>query len=147
MSEHALFVREFVRSPLRTASIVPSSSRLAEQMVAALPAEGDPVVVELGPGTGAFTAGTGTVAFTGPIPSSCNEYSGNRKTGCALMIKAGFSIDQFPCLDKLWKKESGWNHRAANPSSGAYGIPQSLPGSKMASAGRDWLTNAVTQIK
>lgn len=56
VSEQALFLREFVRGPLRTASIVPSSSGLAEQMVAALPDDGDPVVVELGPGTGVFTA-------------------------------------------------------------------------------------------
>ena len=42
-----------------------------------------------------------------------------------------------PCLDKLWKKESGWNHKAANRSSGAYGIPQALPGSKMASDGSE----------
>lgn len=85
--------------------------------------------------------------YSGPIPSSCSEYSGNRKTGCALMIQAGFGIDQFPCLDKLWKRESGWNSRAENSSSGAYGIPQALPGSKMASEGSDWRTNAATQIK
>jgi hypothetical protein len=46
----------------------------------------------------------------------------------------------------LWNKESRWNERAQNPSSGAYGIPQSLPGDKMASAGSDWRTNARTQI-
>jgi hypothetical protein len=89
----------------------------------------------------------GTVEYTGDIPASCDEYSGNRATGCALMLDAGFKIDQFPCLDKLWKKESGWNHRAKNPSSGAYGIPQSLPGSKMASEGSDWKTSPATQIK
>jgi len=89
----------------------------------------------------------GTVPYTGSIPSSCDEYSGNRATGCALMLKAGFEIDQFPCLDKLWKRESGWNHRASNSSSGAYGIPQALPGSKMASEGSDWETNPATQIK
>jgi len=85
--------------------------------------------------------------YTGPIPASCNEFSGNRKTGCALMISAGFKIDQFPCLDKLWTKESGWNHKAENPSSGAYGIAQALPGSKMASVADDWRTNPATQIK
>jgi hypothetical protein len=89
----------------------------------------------------------GTVPFTGPIPSSCNEFSGNRKIGCALMINAGFPISQFGCLNKLWNKESGWNHRAENPSSGAYGIPQSYPGNKMRSAGADWRTNPATQIK
>ncbi|MEJ3742031.1 lytic transglycosylase domain-containing protein [Actinomycetes bacterium KLBMP 9797] len=85
--------------------------------------------------------------YTGPIPASCNEFSGNRKTGCALMIAAGFKIDQFPCLNKLWTKESGWNHKAQNPSSGAYGVPQALPGSKMGSVASDWRTNPATQIK
>jgi len=88
-----------------------------------------------------------TVPYTGPIPSSCDEYSGNRATGCALMIEDGFKIAEFPCLDKLWKKESGWNHRASNSGSGAYGIPQALPGSKMASEGADWKTSPATQIK
>jgi hypothetical protein len=55
--------------------------------------------------------------------------------------------DQFGCLDSLWRKESGWNHTARNPSSGAFGIPQSLPASKMASAGADWRTNPLTQMR
>ncbi|MFC6878276.1 MULTISPECIES: lytic transglycosylase domain-containing protein [Actinomadura] len=61
----------------------------------------------------------------------------------------GFNMNgpgQFGCLVKLWNKESGWRTNAANPS-GAYGIPQALPGSKMASAGSDWRTSARTQIK
>ncbi|MEU8130179.1 lytic transglycosylase domain-containing protein [Micromonospora sp. NPDC049049] len=84
--------------------------------------------------------------YDGPIPASCAEYSGNRKVGCALMIDKGFGIAEFPCLEKLWTKESGWNHKAANSSSGAYGIPQSLPGSKMGSVASDWRTNPATQI-
>jgi hypothetical protein len=80
------------------------------------------------------------------IPSSCNEYSGNRAVGCALMLKAGFGLDQMPCLDKMWAKESGWNQLAAN-GSGAYGIPQAKPGSKMAKYGDDWKSNPATQIK
>jgi hypothetical protein len=55
--------------------------------------------------------------------------------------------DQFGCLDRLWHKESGWRWNADNPTSSAYGIPQSLPGSKMASAGADWRTNPGTQIR
>ena len=85
--------------------------------------------------------------YTGPIPESCNEYSGNRKTGCALLLDAGFKIDQMPCLDKLWTKESGWNHKALNEGSGAYGIPQAKPGDKMKSVAADWKTNPATQIK
>ena len=59
----------------------------------------------------------------------------------------GWSSSQFSCLQPLWNAESGWNVSAANPSSGAYGIPQALPGSKMASAGADWQTNPATQIR
>ena len=59
----------------------------------------------------------------------------------------GWDDSQFDCLDKLWTRESGWQWNATNPSSGAYGIPQSLPGGKMASAGQDWKTNAATQVK
>lgn len=58
----------------------------------------------------------------------------------------GWGDDQFACLVSLWNKESGWRADAANRSSGAYGIPQALPGSKMASAGADWQTNPATQI-
>jgi hypothetical protein len=84
---------------------------------------------------------------TYPVPASCNEYSGNRALGCALLLDWGFELDQMPCLERLWTKESGWNHRAVNRSSGAYGIPQALPGDKMAAYGQDWQTNPVTQIK
>ena len=59
----------------------------------------------------------------------------------------GWSSSQFSCLQPLWNAESGWNASASNPSSGAYGIPQALPGSKMASAGPDWQTSAATQIR
>ncbi|MFE6493416.1 hypothetical protein [Streptomyces sp. NPDC057748] len=59
----------------------------------------------------------------------------------------GWGDSQWSPLKKLWQGESGWRWNASNPSSGAYGIPQSLPGSKMASAGADWRTNPSTQIK
>ena len=59
----------------------------------------------------------------------------------------GWAADQFSCLDSLWMAESGWNPTAENPASGAYGIPQALPGSKMASAGSDWQTDPGTQIR
>ncbi|QYJ02656.1 lytic transglycosylase domain-containing protein [Nocardioides panacisoli] len=74
------------------------------------------------------------------------EGSDPRTIARALMGDFGFSASQFGCLDSLWQKESGWNPAARNPSSGAHGIPQALPGSKMASAGSDWATNPRTQI-
>ncbi|HEY8301172.1 MAG TPA: ubiquitin-like domain-containing protein [Jatrophihabitans sp.] len=62
-----------------------------------------------------------------------------------MMQKYGWGDGEFSCLVQMWNNESGWRTNALNPS-GAYGIPQSLPGSKMASAGSDWQTNAATQI-
>jgi resuscitation-promoting factor RpfB len=63
-----------------------------------------------------------------------------------LLSAYGFSTSQWGCLDDLWQQESGWVYDAEN-ASGAYGIPQALPGSKMASAGPDWQTDPTTQIK
>jgi hypothetical protein len=63
-----------------------------------------------------------------------------------MLASFGFSTSQWGCLDALWNHESGWRYNAEN-ASGAYGIPQALPGSKMASAGADWLTNPATQIR
>lgn len=82
-----------------------------------------------------------------PVPADCEEYSGNRQIGCSLLAEFGFGLDQMPALEQLWTKESGWNHLARNGSSGAYGIPQALPGNKMSSAGSDWETNPATQIR
>jgi len=65
----------------------------------------------------------------------------------ALLPTFGFSSDQMSCLVALWMGESGWRVNAENASSGAYGIPQSLPASKMATVGADYRTNPVTQIK
>jgi hypothetical protein len=65
----------------------------------------------------------------------------------AMLGRFGFGADQFSCLDSIYSQESGWNVHADNPSSSAYGIPQALPGSKMASAGADWANNPATQIR
>jgi hypothetical protein len=72
--------------------------------------------------------------------------SGTPQQIAELMLAQHGWAGQFSCLDSLWAQESGWNVYAENPSSGAYGIPQALPGSKMASAGVGWQSDAVTQI-
>jgi hypothetical protein len=71
----------------------------------------------------------------------------NRALGYQLLLDFGFAEEQWRYLDALWQRESGWNHLAENPSSGAYGIPQSLPAIKMAVVGDDWRTNPDTQIR
>lgn len=79
--------------------------------------------------------------------AAANTPDGARAAAQQIMASEyGWGDDQFQCLNSLWNKESGWNYQAYNPS-GATGIPQALPGGKMASAGDDWETNAVTQVR
>ncbi|TFD27570.1 lytic transglycosylase domain-containing protein [Cryobacterium cryoconiti] len=81
-------------------------------------------------------------------PSAAVPDPGSAQAIAADAVAArGWGDDQFNCLVSLWNKESGWRVNAENSSSGAYGIPQALPGSKMATAGDDWQTNAATQIE
>ncbi len=80
-------------------------------------------------------------------PSAPSNPSGAQAIARDLMLaQYGWGGDQFGCLVSLWNRESGWNVNAYNSSSGATGIPQAVPGSKMASAGADWQTNPATQI-
>ena len=76
-----------------------------------------------------------------PHPDRSRSYAQEEAT------KYGWGASQFECLNKLWERESNWKHTADNPKSSAYGIPQALPGSKMASEGSDWETNPKTQIR
>ena len=64
----------------------------------------------------------------------------------SMMAGHGWGDSEFSCLENLWNRESSWNYQAENASSGAYGIPQALPGSKMSEVASDWETNPSTQI-
>lgn len=90
-------------------------------------------------GTGS-TSGGWRPPFVTPDPGSAQAIAYD------MVLARGWGDDQFACLVALWKKESGWRVNAYNASSGAYGIPQALPGNKMATAGADWETNPATQI-
>lgn len=97
----------------------------------------------LDPSTSSAGSGGGTVSAP---PAPANP-TGAEQIGKAMLPSFGFNqTTQWDCLYNLWMHESGWNVYAEN-ASGAYGIPQALPGSKMASAGSDWQTNPATQIK
>jgi hypothetical protein len=94
-------------------------------------------------GTGGTGGGSGIVYVTStpPDPGSAQSIAYN------MLPSFGFSASTFfGCLKEMWNRESGWRYDAEN-ASGAYGIPQALPGSKMATAGADWQTNPATQIK
>lgn len=93
---------------------------------------------------------SGPTASARAVPASRSVSRGSadpRSVARGMVAAEGWSSTQFGCLDRLWQRESGWRVTAQNPYSGAYGIPQALPASKMAAAGSDWRTNATTQIE
>ncbi len=81
-----------------------------------------------------------------PPAAPVNDPAGAQAYASSLMAGYGWGSGEFRCLVDLWNRESNWLTSAMNPYSGAYGIPQSLPGDKMAAAGSDWRTNYRTQI-
>ncbi|QAY73996.1 lytic transglycosylase domain-containing protein [Agromyces protaetiae] len=95
----------------------------------------------------AEAAGGGGLSTAPPPPGVVVDPAGAKAYARSAIGRYGWGGDQFRCLDLLWTRESSWRADAYNRSSGAYGIPQSLPGSKMAAAGADWRTNAATQIE
>jgi Transglycosylase SLT domain len=85
----------------------------------------------------ATVSGTSTAASTSSSSAIQNQ----------VRAASGLSDDQFTCLSYIIARESGWNPQATSSASGAYGLFQALPGSKMASAGADWRTNPATQTR
>jgi len=135
-------VAGFVAVPLVGASSTAASAAwlgFGYQDTVSLTATGQ----EMGVGREDFTVAGGW----GIAPAAGQPDPGTAKALALNMVVArGWGQNEFDCLSALWQKESGWNHFALNKSSGAYGIPQSLPAEKMASAGADWATNPATQI-
>ena len=82
-----------------------------------------------------------------PKPKAKPKKLSAHAIGWAQVKTHHWSYAQYTCLDKLWTRESDWKAHESNGGSGAYGIPQSLPGRKMATFGRDWRDNPTTQIK
>jgi len=99
-----------------------------------------PAVVKVG--TKPKPAPTVSPAPSGPPASSGSAVA----IGKRLAARRGWDGRQFDCLYQLWSRESGWNVHAGNAVSGAYGIPQALPGEKMASVGSNWRDDPTTQI-
>ncbi|KRC62376.1 hypothetical protein ASE14_00575 [Agromyces sp. Root81] len=125
---------EYERLPLDSIVDLTKQTRAETEKATAAAAEYDRVKAEQAAAAAAALA-------------QANTPDGARATARSLAAsKYGWNESQFQCLNQLWQKESSWSYTAYNASSGATGIPQSLPGSKMASAGSDWQTNAATQI-
>jgi hypothetical protein len=144
---HTMALLEAERSQLiamttaaRTVTVV-ASAKLASptQVAAADPASNTGATAGVGDGTGG--GGVVYVTSTPPDPNTAQSTAYN------MLSSFGFSPSTyFGCLVDIWNRESGWSYDAEN-ASGAYGIPQALPGSKMASAGADWQTDPATQIR
>jgi hypothetical protein len=95
-------------------------------------------------GSSSSTSTAGGITASAPAPNPGTAQS----TAYNMMPSFGFSqSSQWTCLLDIWNRESNWEYDAENPYSGAYGIPQALPGDKMATAGADWQTDPATQIK
>ena len=120
-----------------------SSTQALDQLVAAqLASDRDSFGGEAKPAPIIVPAARSSVPKAG-APSDPASAQG---IGYRMMLERGWGDDQWGCLLSLWNKESHWNVYAGNPSSGAYGIPQAVPGSKMAAAGPNWQSDAATQI-
>ena len=116
--------------------------------------------VHLDPAAAALAGSAAPSATPAPADASASSVHVQSRTSVSAAISGGdprniaqalaatytWTGDQWTCLDKLWNHESKYETTVRNPSSGAYGIPQALPASKMGSVGADWRTNPVTQI-
>jgi hypothetical protein len=94
-------------------------------------------------GTQTFTVARGTVTIQVIPARATNDIQAAARR---MLARTGLDAGEWTCLYDLWNRESRWNPTAQNTSSGAYGIPQALPGKKMATVAADWQTNPVTQI-
>lgn len=122
------------------ADATPSPAKAQPQVNPQTPAAATAATQASAPSTDSSPAPVATAPMAGTSPAAAQSFARSYLAG------KGLGDSEFQCLVTLWNHESGWNFQATNSSSGAYGIPQSLPGSKMASAGADWQTNPQTQI-
>ncbi|MGI8645333.1 MAG: transglycosylase SLT domain-containing protein [Nocardioides sp.] len=138
-----------------TAAAVVTVSAAAAFAVTSPPAAGEqqsvaPAATRITPlphGTSMPRAGGPASRRAARSASRTVSYDGDPRGIAAAMAaeRHGWGADQFSCLSALWERESGWDVHAASPS-GAYGIPQAQPGSKMSTAGRDWRDDPATQV-
>jgi hypothetical protein len=139
-----------IATEARLAAQRAAAQRAAARLAAARAAAAKAAAAKAAAAQAASPASSGSSASPGSSGSSTSSVqpSGTpQQIALSMLGSFGWSSGEFSCLVSLWDRESGWNTYASNPSSGAYGIPQALPGSKMASAGADWATNPATQIR
>jgi hypothetical protein len=125
----------------RQQMIVLSAASHSMHLIGAPKVAAQPLQASAGSSGGTGGGSTASVALAAPDPGTAQSIAYN------MLSSFGWSPSTyFSCLNNIYTRESGWRYNAEN-ASGAYGIPQALPGDKMATAGSDWMTNPATQIK
>ena len=137
--------------PMTTSMSLPTSPNLT--MSIALNSEvdlsaGAALYTQLDKRTNLFASQMALAAAVSQQVEMARTSVGAKKVAKSIMFtEYAWGADQFSCLNRLWTKESHWNYRARNKKSGAHGIPQALPATRMESISSDWRTNPVTQIR
>ncbi len=152
--------RRLALSALRRPAIAPGPSHPAPAAAAASAGQGAPHALVLdakplaaaSPPASAATTDAGSTGgpphrHTGKPKKHRHRHLTPRRMARSMLHHFGWRQRQFKYLNRLWNRESSWNVYAANPYSGAYGIPQAVPGAKMRSAGKKWRTSARVQIR
>jgi hypothetical protein len=136
---HAMAVLESERQQMIAMSAAADTLTVVTKPKLASPGQ----VASANPSTASTSSSSGGITY---VPSAPPDPRTAESIAYNMMGRFGFNPSTYyGCLYDLWQRESGWSYIAEN-ASGAYGIPQSLPGVKMASAGADWQTNPATQI-
>jgi hypothetical protein len=137
--------------PMTTSISLPASANLT--MSVALNSEVDlssdaALYTQLDKRTNLFASQMALAAAISQQVEMARTSIGAKKVAKSIMFtEYAWGADQFTCLNRLWTKESHWNYRSHNKRSGAHGIPQALPATRMDSISTDWRTNPVTQIR
>ena len=151
--------RTFSRKPATVLAALTSAACAAVVGAAALATTGPAAGSLTGLGSAGARTGQVQLAFDSPLARGAgpatvkldaaaeSSVQWAQQVAHGMLGKYGWGARQWSPLYKLWMRESGWYKYAYNPYSGAYGIPQAVPGSKMASAGANWRTNSRTQVR
>ena len=137
--------------PMTTSISLPASANLNASIALNSEvdlSEGAALYTQLDQRTNLFASQMALAAAISQQVEMARTSVGAKKVAKSIMFtEYAWGADQFTCLNRLWTKESHWNYRSHNKRSGAHGIPQALPATRMDSISTDWRTNPVTQIR
>ena len=137
--------------PTTTSLALPTSAKLMKSVSLSFEvdlSEGAALYTQLDQKADLFASQMALAAAVSQQVEAARTIIGAKKVAKAIALtEYAWGEDQYLCLNRLWTKESHWNYKARNKRSGAHGIPQALPASRMDVVSTDWRTNPVTQIR